>query len=252
MAIIALKAWYLEHYQPIAEVIQRPHDIRLNRSSLLKSGLRADFLNESHAIESSMWFQRYLEGDTIDFYIEGSGTYEIANVDLRSQEIYFIKKETTAWLRPQIHVSAQTAILTAQVAIATQLDQTLQSLNRRSRTPLELTFSTAQTEEPWRLNNTQLRKIRQSLLHIVDLTPLAVVGDYLLCDPQVCLELGYSLQNKHTNQILLIYQENPALNGHLPFNLPEHHQLKFLNDRDLKKTLPSVIESLLQPYHLLS
>lgn len=43
MAIIALKAWYLQEYEPIKE-LKRPHDLRLSKNSLLKSGLRADFL----------------------------------------------------------------------------------------------------------------------------------------------------------------------------------------------------------------
>jgi hypothetical protein len=46
MAIIALKAWYLEQYEPIHQIVQRPHDLRLSQNSLLKAGLRADFLDD--------------------------------------------------------------------------------------------------------------------------------------------------------------------------------------------------------------
>jgi len=73
MAIIALKAWYLDKYEPIREVVKRPHDLRLSRNSLLKSGLRADFLDDSLTIQGSVWFQRYLEGERVEFYLEGSG-----------------------------------------------------------------------------------------------------------------------------------------------------------------------------------
>jgi hypothetical protein len=44
MAIIALKAWYLEQYEPVSELEKRPYDLRLSRNSLLKSGLRGRFL----------------------------------------------------------------------------------------------------------------------------------------------------------------------------------------------------------------
>ncbi|AFZ43069.1 hypothetical protein PCC7418_0854 [Halothece sp. PCC 7418] len=33
MAIIALRAWYLQEYEPLREVMQRPHDLRLSTSS---------------------------------------------------------------------------------------------------------------------------------------------------------------------------------------------------------------------------
>ncbi|MGB2923710.1 MAG: hypothetical protein WBB82_00235 [Limnothrix sp.] len=252
MAIIALKAWYLEHYQPIAEVIQRPHDLRLNRNSLLKSALRADFLDEAAVIAESLWFQRYLAGEDIEFYIEGSGSYLIANVDVRSQEIYFTKKDAINWLHPYIYLSAQSVNAAAKEAIATTLQKSIQQLNQTSRIPVEIKFSSVSPSESWRVNNTQLRQIRQSLLHIVDLTPLAASGDRLLCDPQVCLELGYSLQNKHSNQILLLSQQDKELDGVLPFNLPEHRQLSFSNAADLTKTLPTLLESSLQSYRLIS
>jgi len=37
-------------------------------------------------------FQRYLEGEIVEFYIEGSGGYAISNIDLISHEIYFTKQ----------------------------------------------------------------------------------------------------------------------------------------------------------------
>ncbi|AFY40041.1 hypothetical protein Lepto7376_3885 [[Leptolyngbya] sp. PCC 7376] len=252
MAIIALKAWYLEYYQPVADVIQRPHDLRLNRNSLLKSAMRTDFLDEAKSIESSVWFQRYLEGETVEFYIEGSGSYEIANVDLLSQEIYFAKKQTANWLQPYIFVSAQAVKEKVNQAIAIELEKAIEVLNKSSRIPIELKLSQAPTDAPWRVNNTQLRAIRQSLLHIVDVTAIAEQNGRLICDPQVALELGYSLQNKHTNQILLLSQTDSELTGTMPFDLPEHRQLGFSSQQELAKMLPTLLESSLQPYRLIS
>jgi hypothetical protein len=67
---------------------KRPPDIRLSKKSLLKSGLRADFLEESEEVKKSTWFRRYLEGEHIEFYVEGSGGYSVASIDLISHEIY--------------------------------------------------------------------------------------------------------------------------------------------------------------------
>ena len=70
MAIISLKAWYIEEYEPLKQLQKRPYDLRLSKNSLLKSGLRADFLDESEVVMQSAWFQRYLEGDLVEFYIQ--------------------------------------------------------------------------------------------------------------------------------------------------------------------------------------
>ena len=102
MAIIALKAWYLQDYEPLPELEKRLHDLRLSKNSLLKSGLRADFLEDSQEVKKSAWFQRYLEGEAVEFYVEGSGGYTISNIDLISHEIYFTKQTVMAQLEPTI------------------------------------------------------------------------------------------------------------------------------------------------------
>lgn len=55
MAIIALKAWYLREYEPVRDLEKRPHDLRLSKNSLLKSALRADFLEDSDEVKQSEW-----------------------------------------------------------------------------------------------------------------------------------------------------------------------------------------------------
>ncbi|MGL4882788.1 MAG: hypothetical protein ACRC8K_17275, partial [Waterburya sp.] len=100
MAIIALKAWYLKQYEPIKQVLQKPCTLRLSRNSLLKMGLRADFLDDRLEVEVSDWFQLYLAGQTVEFYIQGSGSYIVSNIDLVSQEIYFTKCHSTSGLEP--------------------------------------------------------------------------------------------------------------------------------------------------------
>jgi hypothetical protein len=255
MAIIVLKAWYLEEYEPIKEVIKRPHDLRLSRNSLLKSGLRADFLDDSHEVETSEWFSRYLEGETVEFYIEGSGGYAISNIDLISQEIYFTKREVSAWLEPAIFFSFQREYPDASEALREALTEAIATLNQRSRLPLTLKEAQRPLDSPLRLSNTQLRQIRKSLLFVADTTPLAHLeteaGRKLLLSPSVCVEIGYALQSKDSGQILLTQLERPTLAGELPFDLPQHQQLVFATVSELKQTLPPVLETLLQRFSLI-
>jgi hypothetical protein len=263
MAIIALKAWYLEVYEPIGEVVKRPHDLRLSRNSLLKSGLRADFLDDSQTVQESAWFRRYLEGETVEFYIEGSGGYAISNIDLLSHEIYFTKQAISAWLEPIIFFSPQKEYPASSEALQTALEEAIASLNERSRLFLSLETAQRSSETPLRLSDSQLRKIRKSLLFVADGTAIARimkegVGNQesevssLLLNPNVCVELGYALQSKRSGQILLAQRLRPDLRGAFPFDLPQHQQLEFNQETNLSQTLRTILESLLQRFRLFS
>ena len=256
MAIIALKAWYLQHYEPIKELEKRSHDLRLSKNSLLKSGLRADFLDDSQDVKNSVWFKRYLEGETVEFYIEGSGGYAISNIDLISQEIYFTKLEVMAQLEPIIFLSFQSEYNASTDALRNALSKTLETLNQRSRLPLTVEESRRPVGEPMRISSAQMRKIRKSLLFIADGTPVARIeaekSPLLIPSPNVCVEIGYALTAKRTEQILLVQMERHDFPGRFPFDLPNYQQLLFQQPEELQRTLPSVLENLLQRYNLLS
>jgi hypothetical protein len=254
MAIIALKAWYLQHYEPIKELENRPHDLRLSKNSLLKSGMRADFLDDSQDVKNSLWFGRYLDGENIEFYVEGSGGYAISNIDLISHEIYFTKLEVMAQQSPIIFLSCQTEYNASSEALQNALGETLLTFNQRSRLPLTLESSRRPPGEPMRLNSTQMRQIRKSLLFVADGTPIARIDGEKVAlaipSPNVCVEIGYALTAKRTEQILLAKMERPDLLGEFPFDLPSYQQLSFQQPDELKQTLPTVLENLLQRFNL--
>lgn len=254
MAIIALKAWYLEQYEPIKKVIQKPCTLRLSRNSLLKTGLRVDFLDDRLDVEGSDWFQLHLEGKVVEFYIQGSGTYIVSNIDLVSQEIYFTKCNSTSGLEPIIYYSPQSHYQPANEAIALALENTINSLATRSRIPLSMEVTPQTSGSPLRLSNSQFRKISKSLLLIADVTPISSIAgekqSNLLIDPNVCIELGYGIQNKDNGQILLLSMERPDLKGEIPFDMPGYKQLSFKNSVQLAKSLPKLIDTMLQRYSL--
>jgi hypothetical protein len=262
MAIIALKAWYLEQYEPIKEIVKKPCHLRLSRNSLLKSGLRADFLDDRQVVETSDWFALYLEGETVEFYIEGSGSYVISNIDLVSQEIYFTKQDSMMGLEPIIYFSPQTEYPAATEAIITTLNEELAKLNERSRTkranlsrfPLSVEIAPRPTDSSLRLSSSQLRKIRKSLLYIADGTPIASLPgnnkSHLLLSSNVCVEIGYAIDNKDAGQMLLLWMERPDLTGEFPFDLSQYRQLSFKDSSELTKTLPKLLKTLLQRFNL--
>ena len=250
MAIIALKAWYLQEYEPVKELEKRPHDLRLSKNSLLKSGLRADFLEDSEDVKRSAWFQRYLEGERVEFYIEGSGGYAIANIDLQSHEIYFSKQEVMAHLEPELFFCYQTEYPESADLIRAELHSFLESLNRRSRIPIVLKESHRLTDGPTRLNSTLMRSIRQSLLFIADGTAIAQIEDQLIPSPKVCVEMGYALQSKRAEQILLLQLDRRDIPGQFPFDLPSQHRLVFKDKAQLHKQLPLMVQAQLQRFSL--
>jgi hypothetical protein len=253
MAIIALKAWYIKEYEPIRELEKRPHDLRLSKNSLLKSALRADFLEDSEDVKNSVWFQRYLDGEVVEFYIEGSGGYAISNIDLISHEIYFTKQDVMSRLEPIIFLCYQTEYSQSSDLLRDEIQSFLDKFNKRSRLPLTLEESNRLSEGPIRLNSSLMRKIRKCLLFVADGTPILHVDGsppQLIPSPKVCVEVGYALECKRTEQVLLTQMERPDVAGQFPFDLPNANRLVFRNKTDLHKTLPQAIEAQLQRFSL--
>jgi len=253
MAIIALKAWYIDAYEPVQELERRPHDLRLSKNSLLKSGLRADFLEDSDEVRQAPWFQRYLAGETVEFYIEGSGGYAISNIDLISHEIYFTKQDVMAHLDPTIFLCYQDDYPASGEMLRTTLHDLIKRLNRRSRIPLTLEESHRLSEGPARLSSTLVRKIRRCLLFIADgtaITQLPGTPPQLIPSPKVCVEMGYALQCKRTEQVLLTQLERSDVPGHFPFDLPSQQRLTFKNQADLKRQLPTLVDNHLGRFKL--
>ena len=255
MAIIALKAWYLNKYEPLQELEKRQYDLRLSKNSLLKSALRADFLEDSAEIKKSGWFQRYLDGEVVEFYIEGSGGYTIANIDLSSHEIYFIKQTTVAQMEPTIFLCHQNEYAESSQILKASLNKVLENLNKRSRFPITLVESSRAGNSPIRLSSTATRKIRKCLLFIADGTPIAQIEGktaQLIISSSVGVEIGYAVTSKRSEQILIAQKSRLDLSGQYPFELPNYQSLLFNDSTELDKVLPQIIETQLQRFNLFS
>lgn len=253
MAIIALKAWYLSHYEPIRDLEKRSHDLRLAKNSLLKSALRADFLEDIEAVKQAEWFQRYLEGDLVEFYIEGSGTYAIANIDLISHEIYFAKQDSLANLDPHIFLSYQTEYTDSSDMLREAAEAFVQKFNRKSRLPITLIESHRLSQGAVKLNSSLMRQIRRSLVYIADSTPIIGIDGtppQLVPSPKVCVEIGYALQCKRFEQIILAQMERTELPGQFPFDTPTRNRLSFTKKNELTKELPQMLQERLQRFNL--
>jgi len=253
MAIIALKAWYLSNYEPIRELEKRSHDLRLAKNSLLKSALRADFLEDIEDVKQAEWFQSYLEGDRVEFYVEGSGVYAIANIDLISHEIYFAKQDSLSNLDPTIFLSYQTEYTDSSDLLRDALEAFIKKFNNKSRLPLKLVESNRLSQGAVKINSTLMRQIRRSLLYIADGTPIHSIDGtppQLVPSPKVCVEMGYALQSKRSEQIILAQMERKDMPGQFPFDTPTRNRLIFEKKSELTKELPQLLQARLQRFNL--
>ena len=73
----------------------------------------------------------------------------------------------------------------------------------------------------------------------------------LIPSPKVCVEVGYALQCKRSEQILLAQQERKDMPGCCPFDLPARNRLVFQSKTELHKILPKMVEAQLQRFNLL-
>ncbi|MEO0684871.1 MAG: hypothetical protein AAFY76_07445 [Cyanobacteria bacterium J06649_11] len=255
MSIIALRAWYIEKYEPIPELEKRQPDIRISKKSLLKSALRADFLEDSDEVKQSIWFSRYLEGDDIEFYIEGSCGYCVSNIDLISHELFFTHQDLLSQLLTTIFLSYQNEYSESSDALREGLLDTVDKLNLRSRLPLKLIESIRPKDAPMRLGSSMMRKIRRSLLFIADATPISSIDTgkekpLLVPSANTCIELGYAIQSKRSEQILIAQMQREDKNGEFPFDLTTTQIMQFQNSRELNKILPQTIENVLARFRL--
>ena len=157
-------------------------------------------------------------------------------------------------LEPEIFFSYQTEFTESGDLLRDELESILDSLNRRSRLPIALRESHRLSEGAIRLNSSLMRSIRQCLLFIGDGTSIAQIADtppLLIPSPKVCVETGYALQSKRSEQVLLVQMERSEMPGQFPFDLPSQNRLVFKDKTQLRKLLPKAIESQLQRFNLL-
>jgi hypothetical protein len=130
----------------------------------------------------------------------------------------------------------------------------LATLNLRSRLPLVLVESSRPQDGPLRLNRAIIRKIRRSLLFIADTTPIVTLDSQGSCElipsPNVCIELGYAIQSKRSEQILLAQMQRPDLEGRFPFDLPTQQILQFQDSTELNKILTVALTNQLARFKL--
>jgi hypothetical protein len=157
-------------------------------------------------------------------------------------------------LEPVIFLSYQQEYTESSELLREELKSILESVNKKSRVPIGLKESHRMSDGAVRLNSAQMRSIRQSLIYIADGTTIAEIPGspaQPIPSPKVCIEVGYAIQAKRIEQVLVAQMERSDLSGNFPFELPTQNRLIFKNKTQLTKVLPKTIEAQLQRFNLI-
>ncbi len=251
MAIIVLKAWYLESALSAAQVQHKQPDLRLSRTNLLKTGMRADLLDDLDKVMASRWYERYQEGELVEFYIEGSGAYSISNLDLISREMYFNKRNTLSFIEPVLFFCGQGQYPASSQSIRTTLAKIVDSINRSRQpiAPLVFEQNLSAEDEVTQIDAGLLRKLKTAVMVVADVTPVALVTDpvtQLIPSPQVCVEVGYALQVRKPEEIVLVQVMREEITGRFPFEVDESSYLLVKDGKDLQTQLSTQVSRQLQ------
>lgn len=260
MAINRIKCWRIKSLgYDIDAIIKEKHDLELVRKSILKNAYRAFFLNEKEEIETTGWYKNHLVGEKNKFYIDGSGIYKLANIDLTEKELYFEKDNLFFGYKPWIFYSWQSDYVISKNYINQALSEIIDSINsnHKPKRRLELVESTRLEDGAKDIVSAIKQNIDKSLITIFDITSVAEVIKNKGEDSQlftkyypnanVVFEFSYALQRKGEHQIILVKQKRDDLDNDLvPFDFQQHRYYLYKEASDLKQRLTLVISNTLE------
>lgn len=216
--MIRLKVYYLEYPLFDASELSSKEYILVQKKSLLKSGLRAFSLIDPNSFINQDWYKRFLEGNLVEFYLEGSGMYRLVNFEINEGEFYFEKSLTPVFVKKSIFIDMpfdqhfQDGILRKlkqQFAPRIKIDTIAGFVNGKGTV---------------KLDDSIFSEIRNSLIFIADITPVSLINEFdkkpkWISNSNVMLELGYALSKKNLSQIILTYDKSRVTGLGLPFDI---------------------------------
>ena len=248
-----IKAWYAPNPNQHLNDIRSGEPITIFKKSVLKTGYRA-FLAIDIEDTQPEWLQQFLLEDLTLFYIDGSGFYSLANIDLSDGELYFAKYNLPVGFQPWIFYSWQSDYNTSRNNITEALNRCIDHINtnRNPRSSISVVSATRQEDGADDIVQAIKRNIDRSLMCVFDITNVAQTPD---ADPprwhpnaNVSYELGYALNRKRRDQIIIIQRtrNGEGSNTTCPFDFAHHRRLNYTRPQQLRQDLPEIITAYLE------
>ena len=255
-----IKCWNLMDLVTDPELITANEPtINLIKKSILKFGYRAFAVEQRSVMERQPWYSKFLLGEEVRFYIDGSGVYRLVNCDLTENELYFERLNVPLGHKPWVFYSWQSDYNTSRSNIREALDEAVKHINETlsPRQTLEVIESTRPEDGAKDIVDAIRDNLNKCMFAVFDITNIAPVGEPKVGsgeskakgspksypNPNVVFELSYSLAQKRPNQIVLVKRErkNDFNDDRVPFDFEHHKRVNYDTPAKLKETLKQIL-----------
>lgn len=268
MKFVLIKCWHIKTSAFDLDVISSSQpDIQLIKKNILKSGYRAFCTDEKTIIQNSEWYKSFLLGEIVRFYIDGSGVYRLANIDLSESELYFEKDNMPAGYKPWIFYSWQSDYNSSRSNIKDALKEIVDHINKNLNPKVEIELVEATREEDGVKDILQAikEKIDRCLFAVFDITNVAIVdkeGGEVVKGKQeakqypnanVVFELSYALSRKRFDQMAFVKKERDELKpDKAPFDFEHYKILSYDKPAKMKSDLKTIIVEAFNRFNIIS
>lgn len=233
------------------------------KKSILKTGFRG-FIIEGSEISQAKWYEDFLLGNKVNFYVDGSGIYHLVNIDLSENEIYLERLSIPIGYRPWIFFSWQSDYNPSRTQIKDALKESINEINetRGPKQQLEIVESTRAEDGAKDIVQAIKDNIDKSLIIVSDITNVAGVlgNDSKLIEDgknypnaNVVFETSYALLRKEMNQIVLVKRRRKELkNDDTPFDFSKNRRLDYESAGQVKAELKKMIVQILEKNNYLT
>jgi len=234
-------------------------DLKIIKKSILKNGYRAFLLEDTETTKKKSWYSDFLIGHEVRVYIEGSGIYKVANIDLSDNEIYFEKINIPIGYKPWLFFSWQSDYNCSRSIIKDVLDEICEDINANfsPKQPIEIVAPMRDEDGSDNILLSLKKNIDLSLMFIADVSNVGQVisksdegkdtTSKSIPNPNVVFELSYSYLRKRQDQIILLKRKrSDFVPDDLPFDFAQNRIISFTSKSTLKTALDKSIKGYLQ------
>ena len=183
------------------------------------------------------------------FYIDGSGIYKLANIDLTENEFYFEKDNLPVGYKPDIFYSWQSDFNQSRNHIRDGINHVINEINdnRNPKKPLEMVESTRPEDGAEDILIAIKKNIDFSLISIFDITNVASIpqdneNTKYYPNANVVFELSYALQRKRSDQIIIVKKNRDDFpNNEVPFDFRQNRRLEYGQPAQMRTNLRQII-----------
>jgi len=258
-----IKCWLINSKIIDLEVIKsKTEEFKILKKSILKTGFRG-FIIEEENIKNASWYNNFLLGNKVNFYLDGSGVYRLANIDLSENEIYLERLKIPIGYKPWIFFSWQSDYNPSRSHIKDALKEVVKEINdtRSPKGEIEIVESTRLEDGAKDIVEAIKDNIDKSLIIVSDVTNVSgVLGNdgkqkedgKNYPNANVVFETSYAFQRKEFNQIILVKRERKELpNDETPFDFSKNRRINYKTKSEIMTELKGLIISTLEEINYL-